>query len=56
MAEDWAAQFTLYDAAAAGTQLFTETQSVTPQDGLFTAYLGTQVALDLTLFQGCRRS
>ncbi|MBI5479544.1 MAG: collagen-like protein, partial [Deltaproteobacteria bacterium] len=35
-------QFYLYPAQTGGSALWTETQTITPQDGLFVAYLGSQ--------------
>lgn len=44
-------QFYLYPAQTGGSALWTETQTITPQDGLFVAYLGSQTAVPLTVFR-----
>lgn len=44
-------QFALYANAVGGTALWTETQTVLVEDGLFTVYLGTLEPLDLALFR-----
>ena len=45
-------QFRIYDAESGGTALHNETQVVACADGVFTAYLGTNVALGNTIFNG----
>jgi hypothetical protein len=45
-----AVRFTVYNAAEAGTVLWSDTLPVTFTGGLFTAYLGTDDALPLSLF------
>ena len=47
--------FTIYDAATAGTVLWTETQTITPDDGYFSARLGDATAIPATLFNGATR-
>ena len=42
--------FSLYTSETGGTALWTETQSVLVEDGLFTAYMGDVTTLDLLLF------
>lgn len=42
--------FTLFDASSGGTNLWTETQSLTVTDGIFRAELGTSTAFGATLF------
>ena len=42
--------FALYAEETGGSALFTETQRVTPNAGIFTAYLGAVETLDLSLF------
>jgi hypothetical protein len=46
----YSVRFAIYDAAAGGTALWTETQNVTQQGGVFDVYLGTITALPLDLF------
>lgn len=43
-------RFALYTVASAGTPVWQETKSVTVEDGLFAAKLGTSTALSLSLF------
>ncbi|QDG49579.1 hypothetical protein FIV42_02135 [Persicimonas caeni] len=43
-------EFNIYDAATGGAVLFSETQTVQANAGAFTAYLGTNSELDLSLF------
>jgi hypothetical protein len=43
--------FALYDVETSGTALWTETQNVSVQNGLFVAYLGQVQALALSLFR-----
>jgi len=43
--------FSIYASEVGGTALWTETQDVLVEDGLFTAYLGDVTALDLALFR-----
>jgi hypothetical protein len=45
------AVFSIYTSEVGGTALWTETQSVLVEDGLFTAYMGDVTTLDLTLFR-----
>ena len=45
------AVFSIYTSEVGGTALWTETQDVLVEDGLFTAYLGDVTTLDLTLFR-----
>jgi hypothetical protein len=47
--------FTLYDAAAAGNSLWTETQTVTLDDGYFSVVLGEQNAVPPAVFNGTVR-
>lgn len=47
--------FTLYDAATAGTSLWTEKQDVTLDDGYFSARLGETTAIPKTVFNGTVR-
>lgn len=42
--------FSLYDVATGGTAFHTESLAVTPDNGLFTVYLGTNTALELSNF------
>ncbi len=42
--------FSLYDVATGGTAFHTETVAVSPDNGLFTVYLGTNTALELSNF------
>jgi hypothetical protein len=44
-------RFALYDSDVAGTELYSETQSVIVEQGRFTAYIGDVTALDLALFR-----
>jgi hypothetical protein len=44
-------RFGLYTADVGGTELWNETQMVTPDDGFFTVYLGDITVLDLALFR-----
>ena len=44
-------RFALYASALGGTALWSETQTVLVEDGLFTVYLGTLEPLDLALFR-----
>jgi hypothetical protein len=46
--------FTLYDALTAGNVLWTETQSITPDKGYFSAQLGETVALPPAVFDGTK--
>jgi len=48
---DVTAVFSIYTSEVGGTALWSETQSVLVEDGLFTAYLGDVTTLDLTLFR-----
>ncbi len=48
-------QFRIYDAATGGAVVHDEQQTVSVVDGSFTAYLGDQVALDLSVFAGSDR-
>jgi hypothetical protein len=43
--------FSIYASEVGGTALWTETQDVLVEDGLFTAYLGDVTALDLATFR-----
>ncbi len=43
--------FSIYTTEIGGTAVWSETQDVYVEDGLFTAYLGDVTALDLTLFR-----
>ena len=45
------AVFSIYTTEVGGTALWTETQSVLVEDGLFTAYLGDVTTLDLVTFR-----
>jgi hypothetical protein len=45
------AVFSLYTSEVGGTAIWTETQSVLVEDGLFTAYLGEVTTLNLTTFR-----
>src|ERR1700722_17568375 len=47
--------FTIYDAATAGTALWTETFSVTLDEGYFSVQLGSTVAFPATLWNGAVR-
>jgi len=47
--------FTVYDAATAGTSLWTETQSVTLDSGYFSARLGEVTAIPISVFDGSTR-
>jgi hypothetical protein len=48
--------FTIYDAETSGSELWTETQSVDPDDkGIFTVTLGNDTPLDNTVFDGSAR-
>jgi hypothetical protein len=47
--------FTIYDASAGGTTLWTETQSITLDSGYFSALLGQSVAIPATAFNGSTR-
>jgi hypothetical protein len=44
-------QFNLYGASTGGSSLWNETQTITPVDGLFVAYLGAQTSVPLTVFR-----
>ena len=44
-------RFGLNTLETGGTEVWNETQSITPQDGLFTAYLGQVTTLALSLFR-----
>lgn len=44
--------FTIYDAPTAGTSLWTETQSITLDDGYFSARLGETTPIPATVFDG----
>jgi hypothetical protein len=44
--------FTIYDAATAGTALWTESQMITLEDGYFSARLGDTTAIPGTVFTG----
>jgi hypothetical protein len=48
---DFPVVFALHTADIGGTVLWTETQMVSVEDGLFTAYLGDLTPLDLALFR-----
>jgi hypothetical protein len=48
---DTSMQFSIYDSQAAGAPLWSETQQLTITVGLFTAYLGAVVSLDLAHFR-----
>jgi hypothetical protein len=45
------AVFSIYTTETGGTALYTETQSVLVEDGLFTAYIGDVTTLDLATFR-----
>ena len=47
--------FSIYDAATGGTALWTETQSVTANNGLFNVLLGSVNVIPLDLFDGSDR-
>jgi hypothetical protein len=47
--------FTIYDAATAGTSLWTESQMITLEDGYFSARLGDATAIPGTVFNGSIR-
>ncbi len=47
--------FTIYDTDTAGVALWTETQSVTPDDGYFSARLGETTPIPATVFTGVKR-
>jgi hypothetical protein len=47
--------FTIYDAATAGTSLWTESQMITLEDGYFSARLGDTTAIPATVFTGAIR-
>jgi hypothetical protein len=47
--------FTIYDAATAGTALWTETYSVTLDEGYFSVQLGSTVPFPATLWNGAIR-
>jgi hypothetical protein len=51
---DVAFVFTIYDAPTAGTALWTETQTVTVDQGYFSARLGETTAFGATLFDGSK--
>jgi len=44
-------RFSLHTAQSGGSELWNETQSVTPVEGLFAAYLGSVTTLDLATFR-----
>jgi hypothetical protein len=46
--------FTLYDALTAGNVVWTETQSITPDKGYFSAQLGETAALPAAAFDGTK--
>lgn len=48
-------QFSVYGAATGGTALWTETQSVTLDDGYFSARLGEATAIPASVFDGSTR-
>lgn len=48
-------QFALYDSAGSVTPIWTETQSVTFSNGLFSTYLGSATTLPLTLVRDASR-
>jgi hypothetical protein len=48
-------KFTVYDAASGGTTLWTETQTITLDDGYFSARLGETTAIGSTVFDGSTR-
>lgn len=48
-------QFSIYDAATGGTALWTEDQTVTVSDGLFSVLLGSVTPLPYDLFKGGER-
>ena len=45
-------QFKIYDAAAEGTELWTETQTVTIIDGMFSVLLGSMTPIPYSVFSG----
>lgn len=47
--------FTIYDAASGGTNLWTETQSLTVEAGLYNIQLGSSTALSSSVFNGSTR-
>jgi hypothetical protein len=47
--------FTIYDAPTAGASLWTETQSITLDDGYFSAKLGQTTAIGAAVFDGTER-
>jgi len=47
--------FTVYDAATAGTSLWTESQTITLEDGYFSARLGDMTPIPATVFTGVIR-
>jgi hypothetical protein len=52
----YSVQFTIYDAASGGTNLWTETQSVTTVNGLFTVLLGSgPIPLNYSIFNDSTR-
>jgi hypothetical protein len=48
-------KFSIYSASTGGTALWTETQSVSVQDGLFNVLLGSSTAIPFTLFDAAER-
>lgn len=52
---NYSVTFTIYDADVGGNNLWTETQSVTTTDGLFSALLGTLTPIPDTVFKGADR-
>ena len=48
-------QFTVYDAATGGASLWTETQTVTLDDGFFSARLGETTSIGASVFDGSTR-
>lgn len=52
---DYSVQFTLYDAAVGGTSLWSETQTVTTSNGLFSIYLGSVNPFGSDVFDGSTR-
>ena len=47
--------FSIYDAASGGSAIWTETQSVTTKDGLYSVLLGTATPLTPTILSGSEK-
>ncbi len=51
----YSVRFSVWDAAAAGTEKWNETQNVTTSDGLFSVLLGSVTPITATVFEGSPR-